>query len=164
MGRDHRLDGRGGGADRGQARGLAGDRLGQHAVVAGRFLARLVGSLITFVAVRTALTPADAEHRFGHGKAEALAGLAQAGFIAASGGGLLLTVGQRLLYPHPVHDEEIGLAISAAAIVLTLGLVAFQSHVVRRTGSIAISADRAHYMTDLVSKMAVGTAYSCRAG
>ena len=118
----------------------------------------LVSSLITFVAVRTALTPADREHRFGHGKAEALAGLAQAGFIAASGVGLLLTVGQRLLDPHPVHDEEIGLAISAAALVITIGLVAFQTHVVRRTGSIAITADRAHYITDLVSTLAAGTA------
>src|SRR5437764_556470 len=51
-----------------------------------------VASLVTFLAVRHALVPADADHRFGHGKAEALAGLAQAGFIAASGGGLLLTV------------------------------------------------------------------------
>jgi len=118
----------------------------------------LVSSLITFVAVRTALTPADREHRFGHGKAEALAGMAQAGFIAASGVGLLLTVGQRLLDPRPVHDEEIGLAISVAALAITVGLVVFQTHVARRTGSLAITADRAHYLTDLVSTVAAGTA------
>jgi ferrous-iron efflux pump FieF len=118
----------------------------------------LVSSLVTFVAVRTALTPADREHRFGHGKAEALAGMVQAGFIAASSVGLLLTVGQRLLDPHPVHDEEIGLAISAAALAITVGLVAFQTHVARRTGSLAITADRAHYLTDLVSTLAAGAA------
>lgn len=118
----------------------------------------LVSSLVTFFAVRTALTPADREHRFGHGKAEALAGMVQAGFIAASSVGLLLTVGQRLLEPHPVHDEEIGLAISAAALAITVGLVAFQTHVARRTGSLAITADRAHYLTDLVSTLAAGTA------
>jgi ferrous-iron efflux pump FieF len=117
-----------------------------------------VASLVTFLAVRQALTPADADHRFGHGKAEALAGLAQAGFIAASGGGLLLTVGDRLLHPHAVQREAIGLVVSALAVVLTLALVAFQNFVVRRTGSLAIGADRAHYMTDLVSNIAVGAA------
>src|SRR5438105_5146293 len=71
-----------------------------------------VASLVTFLAVRQALTPADADHRFGHGKAEALAGLTQAGFIAASGGGLLLTVGDRLFHPHQVQREMVGLAIS----------------------------------------------------
>jgi ferrous-iron efflux pump FieF len=118
----------------------------------------LIASLVTFVAVRHALTPADADHRFGHGKAEALAGLAQAGFIAASGGGLLLTVGERLFHPHQVQNEVIGLATSLLAAALTLALVAFQSHVVRRSGSLAISADRAHYFTDLVTNLAVGTA------
>jgi ferrous-iron efflux pump FieF len=117
-----------------------------------------VASLVTFLAVRQALTPADADHRFGHGKAEALAGLTQAGFIAASGGGLLLNVGERLLHPQHVQQEMVGVAVSAAAIVLTLGLVGFQSYVVRRSGSIAIGADRAHYMTDIVSNLAVGAA------
>ena len=117
-----------------------------------------VASLVTFLAVRQALIPADADHRFGHGKAEALAGLTQAGFIAASGGGLLLTVGDRILHPHQVQREFIGLAISALAIVLTLGLVLFQNYVVKRSGSLAISADKAHYATDLVSNIAVGIA------
>lgn len=117
-----------------------------------------LASLITFLAVRQALTPADADHRFGHGKAEALAGLTQAGFIAASGGGLLLTVGDRLLHPHEVQREAVGVAVSLLAVVLTLGLVIFQNYVVRRTGSIAIGADKAHYKTDLVSNIAVGAA------
>ncbi len=117
-----------------------------------------LASLVTFLAVRQALTPADADHRFGHGKAEALAGLTQAGFIAASGGGLLLTVGDRLLHPHEVRHEAVGVAVSLLAILLTLALVVFQSYVVKRTGSIAIGADKAHYKTDLVSSVAVGAA------
>lgn len=117
-----------------------------------------VASLVTFLAVRQALTPADADHRFGHGKAEALAGLAQAGFIAASGGGLLLTVSDRLLHPHQVQQEVVGVAISAFAIAVTLGLVVFQNYVVQRTGSIAIGADKAHYRTDILSNLAVGAA------
>ena len=117
-----------------------------------------VASLVTFLAVRQALTPADADHRFGHGKAEALAGLTQAGFIAASGGGLLLTVGDRLFHPHQVQRETVGLVISAFAIAITIGLVAFQNYVVRRSGSIAIGADKAHYVTDIVTNLAVGAA------
>jgi ferrous-iron efflux pump FieF len=116
----------------------------------------LVSSLITFVAIRAALTPADADHRFGHGKAEALAGVAQAGFIAASAGGLLLTVADRFLHPRPVQQEMVGAVVSAIAIVLTFGLLLFQGHVVRRTGPLAITADRAHYTTDFVTNIAVG--------
>jgi len=116
----------------------------------------LVSSLITFIAIRQALVPADEDHRFGHGKAEALAGMAQAGFIAASAGGLVLTVADRFLHPRPVQEEFIGLAVSAFAIVLTLALMLFQSHVVRKTNSIAIGADKAHYTTDFVTNIAVG--------
>jgi ferrous-iron efflux pump FieF len=116
----------------------------------------LVSSLITVLAIRLALTPADEDHRFGHGKAEALAGVAQAGFIAASAGGLLLTVIDRFLHPRPVQAEMVGALVSGLAIVLTLGLMLYQGHVVRRTGSMAISADRAHYATDFVTNIAVG--------
>ncbi len=116
----------------------------------------LVSSLITFIAVRQALMPADEDHRFGHGKAEALAGVAQAGFIAASSGGLVLTVIDRFLHPRPVQAELVGALVSALAIVLTVFLMLFQNHVVRRTGSLAISADRAHYTTDFVNNIAVG--------
>lgn len=118
----------------------------------------LVGSTVTFFAVRQALVPADADHGFGHGKAEGLAGLVQAGFIAASGIALLLAVGERLVNPHQVQREGVGVAISALAVALTLALVTFQRHVVRRSGSIAIDADMAHYRTDLVASVVTGAA------
>ena len=116
----------------------------------------LVSSLITFLAIRQALVPADAEHRFGHGKAEALAGVAQAGFIAASAGGLVLTVVDRFLHPRALQAEMTGVGVSVLAVVLTLGLMTFQTYVVRRTRSLAITADRAHYTTDFVTNIAVG--------
>jgi ferrous-iron efflux pump FieF len=116
----------------------------------------LVSSLITFLAIRQALVPADAEHRFGHGKAEALAGVAQAGFIAASAGGLVLTVIDRFLHPRALQEEFTGVLVSGLAVVLTLGLMTFQTYVVRRTRSLAITADRAHYTTDFVTNIAVG--------
>jgi ferrous-iron efflux pump FieF len=115
-----------------------------------------IGSLVTFFAVRQALIPPDSDHRFGHGKAEALAGLVQAGFIAASGGALVLAVVERLINPHQVSEEVVGLLISGLAVVLTLGLVTFQRYVVARSGSIAIGADMAHYKTDLAATVVTG--------
>jgi ferrous-iron efflux pump FieF len=116
----------------------------------------LVTSVITFIAIRQALTPADEDHRFGHGKAEALAGVAQAGFITASAGGVGLAAIDRLLHPHMTQSEHVGIAVSALGVVLTAGLMAFQSHVVKRTGSLAVSADKAHYTADFVTNITVG--------
>lgn len=116
----------------------------------------LVTSLITFFAIRQALTPADEDHRFGHGKAEALAGIAQAGFIAASACGVGLTIVDRFLHPQDVRNEDVGIAVSAVAVVLTLALMAFQSYVVRRTGSLAVTADKTHYTADFVTNIGVG--------
>jgi len=118
----------------------------------------LVSSFVTFLAVRQALIPPDEDHRFGHGKAEGLAGLIQAGFIAASGCALLVAIVERLGNPKQVREEGIGLAVSALAIGLTLCLVAFQKYVVRRSGSLAINADMAHYSTDLVATLVTGAA------
>ncbi len=112
-------------------------------------------SVINLLAVRHALTPADREHRFGHGKAEALAGLAQAAFIAGSAVFVLFQAGERLVDPRLPSQSETGIAIILFSIGLTLGLVAFQAFVVRRTGSLAISADSLHYRSDLLMNIGV---------
>ncbi len=115
----------------------------------------LLASAVTWLAVRHAMNPADREHRFGHGKAEALSALAQAGFILASTIGLIFAGIERLMMPHPIVREEIGIAVSLLSIVATAGLALFQRHVVRRTGSVAISADALHYRSDLLVNIAV---------
>jgi len=107
-------------------------------------------SLINLVAVRHALSPADKEHRFGHGKAEALAGLGQAAFIAGSAGFLLLQAGRRMVYPVPMDDYGVGIVVMVFSIGATLLLLAFQRHVIRKTDSTAIKADALHYRTDLL--------------
>lgn len=112
-------------------------------------------SLINLLAVRHALTPADREHRFGHGKAEALAGLAQSAFIAGSALFLLFEAVERLLEPRPVAQSGIGIAVIAFSMATTFGLVTYQRAVVRRTGSLAISADSLHYKGDLLANGAV---------
>jgi ferrous-iron efflux pump FieF len=115
----------------------------------------LLASVVALVGVRHALRPADQHHRFGHGKAEALATLAQAAFI--TGSALLLTVEavRRLFRPEPVNEGMLGIAAMLLSIVLTLALVAFQRSVVRRTGSLAVGADSLHYSGDLFMNLAV---------
>ncbi len=115
----------------------------------------LLASLVTLLSVRHALMPADREHRFGHGKAEALAGLIQSGFIGASAVWLLISAGQRLFDPQPVEAETLAIAVMLGSITLTLGLVLFQHRVVARTDSMAISADRLHYLSDLTTNVGV---------
>ena len=112
-------------------------------------------SLISLIAVHHALQPADKEHRFGHGKAEAIAGLAQSAFIAGSGVFLLFESADRLINPVKVVNTTLGISIMVIAIVLTVILVGFQTYVVRKTNSIAIKADTIHYRADLLVNLAV---------
>ena len=112
-------------------------------------------SLINLVAVRHALEPADREHRFGHGKAEALAGLAQSAFIVGSAMFLLVEAGHRAFHPKAIEHTEIGYIVMVFSIVLTAVLVLFQRYVVRRSGSVAISADSLHYQTDILINLSV---------
>jgi len=114
-----------------------------------------LASIVNLVAVRHALTPADREHRFGHGKAEALAAMAQSAFIAGSAVLLLFQAGERLIHPRPLAAPEVGLWVMAVSIILTIVLVAFQGWVVRQTKSVAISADSLHYKGDILVNLAV---------
>ena len=114
-----------------------------------------IASLVNLLAVRHAVTPADREHRFGHGKAEALAGLAQSAFIAGSAGLLLLQSGRRLVNPVPLESWGPGIAVMLFSIAATLALLVFQRYVVRRTDSTAIKADALHYRTDFLLNVSV---------
>ena len=114
-----------------------------------------LASLINLIAVRHALSPADEEHRFGHGKAEALAGLGQAAFIAGSSGFLLLESSRRILNPEPLQSFTIGIWVMVFSIVLTMALLTFQRHVIAKTNSTAIKADALHYRTDVLVNASV---------
>jgi len=112
-------------------------------------------AVINFFAVRYAMAPADKEHRFGHGKAEALAGLGQALLIAASVAWLLWQVVGRLTQPQTVEDTSTGIGVMLASMAITAMLVLFQRWVVRRTQSTAIAADSLHYTSDLLMNFGV---------
>jgi len=115
----------------------------------------VAASTVNLLAVRHALEPADEEHRFGHGKAESLAGLAQSAFISGSAVFLLLQAGERLFNPSPVHNTMIGYGVMVFSIVATLALVGFQKYVAKRTQSLAIAADSAHYTMDILVNISV---------
>ncbi len=108
-------------------------------------------SVINLFAVRYALAPPDPEHRYGHGKAESIAGLAQSMFIAGSGVFLIVEAVDRMVHPEPLEELGIGLAVMIFAIIATLILLAIQYYVIRRTHSTAIRADALHYQTDLLT-------------
>ncbi len=115
----------------------------------------VLASTINLFAVRYSLRPADEEHRFGHGKAEALAGVGQATFIAGSAVFLALQAVDRLLHPQPIVAAAVGIATMVFAMLATLALLGVQRYVIRHTGSTAIKADSLHYFTDLITNLSI---------
>ncbi len=114
-----------------------------------------MASLVTLLAVRQALIPPDREHRFGHGKAEPLAAIAQASLISGSALFLIVEAARRLFDPEPVTHGDFGILVMVVSLLATLLLNGFQHYVVRRTGSLAIRADSLHYLSDLLMNAAV---------
>ncbi len=106
-------------------------------------------------AIHSALSPADAEHRFGHGKAEPLAGLAQGAFIAASAVFLVAEGVQRLMAPQPIDHSLEALIVMFLAIAAAIALILYERRVIAKTGSVAVTADATHYFGDLVSNVGV---------
>src|SRR5690606_18655085 len=115
----------------------------------------MLASLINFFAIRYALQPADEEHRFGHGKAESLAGLGQSMFIMGSAVFLLLQGVDRILNPQPLESLDIAIVVMVISILLTLGLVWYQRKVIAQTHSIAVKADSLHYLSDLLTNLGI---------
>ncbi len=115
----------------------------------------LLAASVTLYGVWVASRPADQDHRFGHGKAEALAALFQVALITLSAAAVLWQAIGRLGEPAVNERAEIGVAVSLVAVAVTLGLLAYQRSVIRRTGSVAIRADNVHYQSDVLLNMAV---------
>lgn len=110
----------------------------------------LIASLVTLAGVRIAAQPADANHRFGHGKAEALAALFQVVLISASATFIAVRAIERLTSGDVAADPEAGIIVSVIAIGVTLALTAYQARAIAASGSIAIRTDRLHYQSDLL--------------
>jgi len=114
-----------------------------------------ISSSVNFFAIRHAQKPADHQHRFGHGKAEALAGFLQSIFIFCSGLYLIYESGRRFLNPQEIKNIDLGIVVMIFSIALTLALVLYQNWVQKKSKSMVIAADSLHYVTDLLSNLAV---------
>jgi len=113
----------------------------------------LIASMSTFFAVRYAAAPPDAEHRFGHGKAEAFASLIQAGLVFASAALVGQEAIRRIVEPRAVDKGVWAIGAMGVSTVLTACLIAAQTRMLRRAASVAVSSDRAHYAADLASNI-----------
>lgn len=114
----------------------------------------LAASLVTFMAVRYAATPPDSKHRFGHGKAEAFAGIFQAGLVAVSAVLIVAEAVSHLVNPVPIGAGGLNLIVMAISIAATGFLVSAQTRAIRKTGSVATKGDRIHYFSDLAANVA----------
>ena len=112
-------------------------------------------STVNLIAIRHATEPADKEHSFGHGKAHALGGVSQAFIIAIASLFLLKESIHRLFAPQEITQIGLGIGITVFALVLTLVLIRFQKYVIRKTGSLSIKADMAHYTGDIMMNVGV---------
>lgn len=112
-------------------------------------------SIINLLAIKIALQPADDEHRFGHGKAESLAGLAQAAFISGTSIYLMFNGISALVNGRQISASNVGIGVMVFSIIVTILLVSFQTYTVKKTGSMAIKADSLHYRTDVAMNGAV---------
>lgn len=115
----------------------------------------LAGSLFTFFAVRYAAEPPDREHRYGHGKAEAFAGLVQSGLVGASSVFVVVEALSHILNPVRLSHGWESIGVMVVSIALTGVLVTAQTQAIRRTGSVATRADRLHYASDLAANLVV---------
>jgi ferrous-iron efflux pump FieF len=118
-------------------------------------LVDVVASSVTFAGVRYAAQPVDREHRYGHGKAEAVAAFVQALLLAGAAVGLGIEAARRLVVPQSLNQTGFGIWVIVGSSLAAAALVGMQTIVVKRTGSTAIAADRAHYVTDVAVNIAV---------
>ena len=115
----------------------------------------LFSSLMSVIILRFALQPADAEHKFGHGKAESLAGLVQSAFVMGSALLLMINGIERMINPKVIEQAAIGIWVTVFTILVTLALVLLQKKVIKKTNSVAIGADALHYQSDLFLNLGV---------
>lgn len=134
------------------AKGIAWWFSGSVSLLAGLTDSALDGaaSFLNLLAVHYALRPADDDHRYGHGKAEALSGIAQSLFIGVSAVLIAYQAIERMLHPSPLGAPGLGIAVMVLSIALTVALLMLQHKVIRETGSTAIRADSLHYRSDLL--------------
>ena len=115
----------------------------------------VLGSAITFVAIKYSTRPATDHHRYGYGKAEAISALIQAFFVAGSGLFVLYDAFMRFFHPRILEETPLAITIMVFSLVATFILIAYQKHVAKLTQSQAINADSAHYVVDILTNASI---------
>ena len=115
----------------------------------------VLASTVNLLAVRYALEPADDDHRFGHSKAEDIASMVQATLVTGAGIFILTEAAHRLLQPFPIANENVGIGVMIYSLVVTLAIVYFQKHVVKKTNSNVINAESYHYISDILTNFTI---------
>ncbi len=115
----------------------------------------VLGSAITFVAIKYSTRPATDHHRYGYGKAEAVSALIQAFFVAGSGLFVLYDAFMRFFHPRVLDETPLAIVIMIFSLITTLILIAYQKHVAKLTQSQAINADSAHYVVDILTNASI---------
>lgn len=115
----------------------------------------LFASAVNLIILRFSLAPPDKEHKFGHGKAESLAGLVQSAFIIGSSILLIFTAFERIVSPRAITNTTTAIVVTLTTIAVTLALVSYQRYVIKKTQSVAIGADSLHYQSDLLLNLGV---------
>lgn len=118
-------------------------------------LADVFSSLISLIAVYYSNLPFDKKHRYGYGKAESLSALFQAAFIFGSGGFVLYDGINRFISPISIKNTDTGITVMIVSLILTIGLIAFQYHVAKKTNSLAIKAESVHYTVDILTNASI---------
>lgn len=130
---------------------------GSVSILSGLFdsIQDMMTSFVNMIAIRHATEPADGDHRFGHGKAQGIGSLTQAFIILAAAVFLMIESIKRFRHPEPLSKIHLGLFVTVFAIIVTFVLIRFQSYVIRRTGSLSIKADQAHYTGDILMNVGI---------
>lgn len=118
-------------------------------------LADLLASIITFWAISFSCQPADASHRYGHGKAEAISALVQAAFIIGSALFVIYDGVLRLIYPKPIIKTDLGMLVMVISLALSIVFICFQNYVAKKTRSQALHADALHYSVDVITNISI---------
>ena len=115
----------------------------------------LVAAVVGFIALRIAAKPADANHQFGHGKAEYVSALVEGAMIFVAAAMIIYTAIRRLLDPQPLEQPSLGLLLSLLASLLNLAVGLLLLRAGKKSRSATLQADGKHLLTDVWTSVGV---------
>lgn len=118
-------------------------------------LVNLVGGLMALAMLTIAARPADEDHVYGHSKAEYFSSGVEGTLILIAALSIIATAAPRLLYPRPLEQVGLGLAVSAGASVVNLIAALILLRAGKQYNSITLEANAHHLLTDVWTSVGV---------